>query len=146
MSFKTCFWNVFEILVLLHPLVLSSSFQVLWNLEIFDGHLESIFDQYDVDVLEMNFVGLTLIGDNFISLQDVEDIFIFHKDHMFFIDIVWILVINEIFSSLEILWFENTIVFQVFSSKWRWKKNNHANEFEYSDPTFCFLVEKHPAV
>jgi hypothetical protein len=29
-----------------------------------------------------------LIGDNFISLQDVEDIFIFHKDHMFFIDIV----------------------------------------------------------
>ena len=94
----------------------------------------------------MNFVGLTLIGDNFISLQDVEDIFIFHKDHMFFINIIWILVINEIFSSLEILWFENTIVFQVFSSKWRRKKNNHANEFEDSDPTFCFLVEKHPAV
>lgn len=146
MSFETCFWNVFEILVFFHPLVLSSSFQVLWNLKIFDGHLESIFDKDDVNVLEMNFVGLTLIGDNFVRLQDVENVLVLHKDHVFFVDVVWVLVVNEILSSLEILWLENTVVFQILSSKRRWKKNNHANEFKDSDPAFCLLVEEHPAV
>ena len=71
MSFKPCFWNVFDILVLLHPLVLSSCFQVLRNLEIFNGVDECIFDQDDVNVLEMNFVGLALIGLDFIGLQDI---------------------------------------------------------------------------
>jgi len=32
---------------------------------------ECIFDQDDVNVLEMNFVGLALIGLDFIGLQDI---------------------------------------------------------------------------
>ena len=78
MSFKPCFWNVFDILVFLHPLVLSSCFQVLRNLEIFNRVDECIFDQDDVNVLEMNFVGLALVGLDFIGLQDVKDVFVFH--------------------------------------------------------------------
>jgi hypothetical protein len=71
MSFKACFWNVFDILVLFHPLVLSSCFQVLRNLEIFNRVNECIFDKDDINVLEMNFVGLALVGLDFIGLQDV---------------------------------------------------------------------------
>ena len=67
-SFKTCFWNILDILVLLHPLVLGSGFQVLWDLEIFDGVNERIFDEDDVNVLEMNFVGLALVGLDFVGL------------------------------------------------------------------------------
>ena len=71
MSFKPCFWNVLDILVFLHPLILSSCLQVLRNLKIFNGVNECIFDQDDVNVLEMNFVGLALIGLDFIGLQDI---------------------------------------------------------------------------
>ena len=78
MSFKTCFWNILDILVLLHPLVLGSGFQVLWDLEVFDGVDKRIFDEDDVNVLEMNFVGLALVGLDFIGLQDVKDVFVFH--------------------------------------------------------------------
>ena len=68
MSFKPCFWNVFDILVLLHPLVLSSCFQVLRNLEIFNCVNEGVFNQDDVNVLEMDFVGLALVSLDFIRL------------------------------------------------------------------------------
>jgi hypothetical protein len=108
--------------------------------------LEGVLYQDYVNVLEMNLVGLALISLDFISLQDVKDVFIFHKDHVFFVDVVGILVVNEIFGSLEILGFEYAVIFEVFSSKRRRKKNNHAHEFEDGDPTFRFLVEKHPAV
>jgi len=68
MSFKACFWNVLNILVFLHPLVLGSCLQVLRYLEIFDCVDEGVFNQDDVDVLEMDFVGLALVSLDFIRL------------------------------------------------------------------------------
>lgn len=141
MSFKACFRNIFEILVLFHPLVLSSCLQVLWDLEIFDCYLEGILDKDDINVLEMDFIGLTLVSLDFVSLQDVEDIFVLHKNHVFFVDVVRVLIVNKIFGSLEILWLEYAVIFQIFSSKRRWKKNNHAHKLKYSDPTFGFFIE-----
>jgi hypothetical protein len=68
MSFKPCFWNVLDILVFLHPLILSSCFQVLRNLELFNCVNEGVFNQDDIDVLEMDFVGLALVSLDFIGL------------------------------------------------------------------------------
>jgi len=36
----------------------------------------------------MNFIGLTLVSLDFVSLQDVEDIFVLHQNHVFFVDVV----------------------------------------------------------
>jgi len=68
MSFKPCFWNVLDILVFLHPLVLSPCLQVLRNLKIFNCVNEGVFNQDDVNVLEMDFVGLALVSLDFIGL------------------------------------------------------------------------------
>ena len=65
---------------------------------------------------------------------------------MFFVNVVRVLVVNEIFGSLEVLGFKYAIVFEVFSTEWRWKKNNQAYKLKDRDPSFSFFVEEHPAV
>lgn len=89
----------------------------------------------------MDFVGLTLVSLDFVSLQDVEDIFVLHQNHVFFVDVVRVLIVNKIFGSLEILWLKYAVIFQIFSSKRRWKKYNHADKLKYRDPTFGFFIE-----
>jgi hypothetical protein len=54
---------------------------------------------------------------------------------MFFIYIVRILVINQVFGFLEVFRFKFTVLLQIFVSKWRWKKNNHAHKLKNIDPS-----------
>jgi len=65
---------------------------------------------------------------------------------MFFVDIIRVFVVNQIFGSLEILGFEYAVVFKVFSTKRWWKKNDKTYKLKDCDPSFSLFVEEHPAV